>query len=73
MNRADHSTRFVRDALLGELSRLRALLPDTEYIRRNVASIEKHAPVENMDESKLRDYVNLMHRTVAVKEEQRNG
>lgn len=73
MSRSDHSTRFVRDSLLGELSRLRALLPNTEACRRNVASIEKHAPIEKMDESKLRDYVNLMHRTVAVKEEQRNG
>lgn len=68
MNITNHSTRLVRDALLVELSRLRALLPDTEACRRNVASIEKRAPVEKMDEGKLRDYVNLMHRTVAAKE-----
>lgn len=68
MTSTDHSTRFVRDALLGELARLRALLPDTEACRKNVASIEKHAPVEKMDEGKLRDYVNLMHRTVVAKE-----
>lgn len=59
-----YATEFVRRALLTEVERLKPMLPDTEACRRNVALIEKQAPPEKMDQSKLCDYVNLLARSI---------
>lgn len=59
-----HADKIKREALLAEVARLKPLLPDTEACRRNVVAIEKHTPLESMDDARLSTYVDLLTRSV---------
>ena len=61
-----YATKLQHQALLDEIDRLRPLLPDTPVTKRNLANIEKHNPVDKMEEHDLRAFVDLLARSVTT-------
>jgi hypothetical protein len=59
-----HAKVVKRNALLAEIERLRPMLPDTEVTKRNLANIEKHCPIEKMDDQQIDSFVDLLARSV---------
>ena len=58
-----HAAALVRQTLLDEVAKLKATLPESEAITRNLAAIEKNAPVEKMNHEVLCGYVDLLARS----------
>jgi hypothetical protein len=55
-----------RTALLAAVYELKALLPDTEATRRNLANIEALNPPEKMHDDMLCSFVDLLYRSVPI-------
>lgn len=68
-NRSDrpwygHAKSLVNAALLAEVNRLKALLPEKENVQRNIAAIEKSKPIDKMEYTDLCTYVDLLARSI---------
>ena len=58
-----YARNLQRQVLLDEVDRLRLLLPNTLIAERNLATIEKHNPVDKMEDHDLRAFVDLLARS----------
>lgn len=64
-NPYDYANKLERWAMLKEVALLKALLPDTEAVRLNVRRMDEQLPLEKMNREQLRDWVNLLARSVS--------
>jgi hypothetical protein len=59
-----YANKLVKWTLLKEIKHLKGLLPASDNTFKNIARIEMQAPINNMTDQQLRDYVNLLARSI---------